>query len=551
MSPPAGVAPLQADSTPASLVYRSLRAPAEDGGLLFEPPWDQAAELLAAGRARRGQYACDVQGMSLAQLSSEARESLLAEAYRYTSAYRDVPRPTGAQRIVLAGHQPQMFHPGVWFKNIALSRLAQDTQSAAINLVIDADTLKQAALRVPEGDADRPASRLVAYDESAPEAPYEQRRIQDAQTWATFGERAAGCLENLVPEPLLRRYWPLVLERSRETDNLGACLSQARHQLEGQWGVQTLELPQSRVCQLPAFYWFVAHLLAHAPRLRQVHNDAVREYRRLHHIRSELHPVPELAEHDGAVEAPFWILDDSSPKRRRLFVAARGRELVLMDRAGSEWRIPLSQDRDAGQAAPALADLASRGVHLRTRALTTTLFARLFLSDLFLHGIGGGKYDQLTDLIVERFFRLRPPPWMIVSATLRLPVARSDARASDLRQIDDELRRLTWQPERFLSEGAPTPPAAEAETWIAAKQRWIATSPEGESAAARYREIRRANQALQAWVEPIRQDRLQRRERLTEQLRANQVLAWREYAFCLYPEERLRKFMLAFLLDGS
>ena len=44
-----------------------------------------------------------------------------------------------------------------------------------------------------------------------------------------------------------------------------------------------------------------------------------------------------------------------------------------------------------------LAELSSRGIKLRTRALTTTLFARLVLSDMFLHGIGGAKYDQVTD----------------------------------------------------------------------------------------------------------------------------------------------------------
>ena len=41
--------------------------------------------------------------------------------------------------------------------------------------------------------------------------------------------------------------------------------------------------------------------------------------------------------------------------------------------------------------------LPSRGIRLRTRALTTTLFARYVLGDLFVHGIGGAKYDELGD----------------------------------------------------------------------------------------------------------------------------------------------------------
>ena len=33
-----------------------------------------------------------------------------------------------------------------------------------------------------------------------------------------------------------------------------------------------------------------------------------------------------------------------------------------------------------------------------------TLWARLLLCDLFIHGIGGAQYDRVTDLIVENYF---------------------------------------------------------------------------------------------------------------------------------------------------
>ena len=46
----------------------------------------------------------------------------------------------------------------------------------------------------------------------------------------------------------------------------------------------------------------------------------------------------------------------------------------------------------------------SEGIRLRPRALTTTMYLRLAMGDLFLHGIGGAKYDQLTDRIIEHFF---------------------------------------------------------------------------------------------------------------------------------------------------
>ena len=68
--------------------------------------------------------------------------------------------------------------------------------------------------------------------------------------------------------------------------------------------------------------------------------------------------------------------------------------------------------------------------------MITTLFARLFLGDLFMHGIGGAKYDQVTDSLVERFFGVKPPGFMTLTATLRLPVAGETSAPTMPRRVD-------------------------------------------------------------------------------------------------------------------
>ena len=98
------------------------------------------------------------------------------------------------------------------------------------------------------------------------------------------------------------------------------------------------------------------------------------------------------------------------------------------DRAGLGARLPLAADSDATAAVEQLRQLRRRGVKLRSRALITTLWARLVLGDLFLHGIGGAKYDQVTHLLIERFFGLPAPGILVLSATLHLPIARPRAR---------------------------------------------------------------------------------------------------------------------------
>ena len=84
-----------------------------------------------------------------------------------------------------------------------------------------------------------------------------------------------------------------------------------------------------------------------------------------------------------------------------------------------------------------MAELARSGVKIRSRALVTTLWARMVLGDLFIHGIGGGNYDLVTDRIIERFFGRQPPGFMILSATLHLPINQSPL-PTNLRSVPGE-----------------------------------------------------------------------------------------------------------------
>jgi hypothetical protein len=558
------------------LVYRRLRAPQEDRSALIDPPLDEVGGTVAANAAARAEAACDVGGIHWAELARQAREELLAEAVRYTAGYRDV---SGAMRawggmptrsvgmasdvhgatnlrsvpgvamppsaIFLAGHQPQLFHPGVWLKNFALGELARQHGAVAVNLVIDSDTMKTHALRVPGGSAANPQVALVSLDEPGPAIPFEERRIFSRDVFADFGRRAAEQIAPLVREPIVREWWPSVVARSAQIDNLGTCLAQARHQLEGEFGLNTLEIPQSHICRMRSFAHYTAYLLAELPRLVELYNGAVREYRRLHRIRSTAHPFPDLAVDGPWHEAPYWVWSEEDPRRRHLYVRRDPDRLLLSDRERIEVSLPLLPDGDLHAAAERLVELSAGRVRIRSRALVTTLFARLFLGDLFLHGIGGAKYDQVTDALIERFFGLRAPGYLVVSATLHLPIARRRVRAEDLRAVAWRLRELTWHPEKAaqaLVAGGGWRVAGLAEV-IAAKNRWIAMPQTPENARTRWLEIRRINRELQPWVAEEREQLVREQDQLSSAFASEKVFAWREYAFCLFPESTLREFL--------
>ena len=528
-----------------------LRAPEASGGLMIEPPLQQASSLIAENRSLRAVYDYDVQGRRLAQLSRQAREHLVTEALRWTTGYRDVNSQAvqSATGIFLAGHQPQLFHPGVWLKNFALDALARQHSGVAINLLIDTDTIKQTAIAVPGGSASSPTATPIEIDRPGEPVPLEDRGILDRELFNRFGSRVAEQIAPLVSDPLIRDYWPLVVERSQQVDNLGACLAQSRHKLEADWGLSTLEVPESVVSTSEPFCWFAAHLLAQLPAFRTTYNEAVQEYRQANRIRSSAHPVPDLGESDGWLEAPFWIWTADDPIRRRLFAKYQRDRILICDQRRLEFSLPLTADGLATWAVQRLAEMAGRGVKIRPRALLTTLWARLVLGDMFLHGIGGAKYDRVTDRLIERFFGLAAPRFLVASGTLHLPVDHLPTTGEDAQAVGRQLRELTYHPECHVDQTQPPTGSTgeDAAELIAAKRRLVATPETPENARYRYLEFRRVNRALQPWVDRQRSHLLTEQSRIARGSAAESILSSRDYAFCLFPKKTLREFLAGLL----
>ncbi len=548
----------------------ALRAPRRSGEALVEPPLDAIGGLLgrnAAAATSTAMGCVDLGGRSLAELSRMARAQMLGEAVRYTRQYRDVAEiPPQPPRLILAGHQPELFHPGVWFKNFVLDRIARQHEAVAVNLVVDHDTCRRASVRVPTGSAEQPTVETVEFDAaafhtssftsasftSAAAVPWEDRAIADIDTFRSFGKRAGELLRPLVAEPLLGALWPLAIEAADRGATLGESLAQARHALEGQIGLETLEVPLSRLCRGEAFAWFAAWLLAEAPRVRQVYNDAVRDYRQANRVRSASHPVPDLADDGEYCESPLWVWSRSNPRRRHAFVARRRGGLTLSDREGWSCDVPAIDAGSARAAVERLLALDGEGVRLRPRALTTTWYARVVLGDLFVHGIGGAKYDEVTDRIIAKLFGIAPPAYLTATATLHLPVVHAADAEGRLRAARKRRRDLRFHAETLIRDGD--------ERWrdvVSAKRacvdafRRAAELPwQREAARERHLAVVRANASFAPWADEELHALEADEARLAEQLRVEQVLESREYAFCFFPRDAVVPRLLA-LADGG
>ncbi len=206
-----------------------------------------------------------------------------------------------------------------------------------------------------------------------------------------------------------------------------------------------------------------------------------------------------------------------------------GESEVLME-------LPLAPDREACCAVEALRELPKRSIRLRTRALTTTMFCRFLLGDLFLHGIGGAKYDELGDSIAERFFGVAPPEFLTLSQTLWLGLPFDPSIQNALDQVRHRLRDADFNPDRLLSEPIPV----EARRIIEAKHRAIAGPQETRKERKfRWRELRNLNESLQSYVDDRRDSLRDRLHVIQQGLKTKRVATSREYSMVLHSGERL------------
>jgi hypothetical protein len=541
-----------------------LRAPEGDGEILAEPPLPETGRLIAANRSALNTSGIAILGRPLTELRAAARRSAVAAAEAY---HREAGEPVGrsdSSSLLLAGHQPDLFHPGVWVKNFALGALARAHGATPLNLIVDNDTMKAAAVRVPAWDAaidprvETPAPgqssgtrvrqpALVPFDRWTGERPYEERKVIDEGLFASFPRRVAAGLDGWGLKPIVQVFWAEVDRHAARTSLVGERFAAGRRALERSWGCHNLELPVSRLCATEPYAWFACHLLGDLPRFHAAHNECLRAYRASHGLRNHAHPVPDLAAEGDWLEAPLWAwrAGRSAAPRGRLMVRRNADRAEL--RVGDEaWpSVPLGPC-PACNAAPAVAawqGLEREGYKVRSRALTNTLFARLFLGDLFVHGIGGATYDELTDMIVRRFYGLEPPGFLILSGTLRLPLPSFRTTESECRQWARLERDLQCNPQRHLS-ATDDPEALEL---ARCKQEWIDRSVRARrERSERWRKLRQLTDQLAGYVTPRQEQARSMLGRCEYQQHVNALLRRRDYALCLFPEPLLRGFCTQF-----
>ena len=515
-------------SNDSSLSYRRIRAPKEHGATFHLPDssrWRELWESNCLQSKSSGQFKfCDLQ-----QLRETGRQQIINAAVAFTSAYRDVDfSDRDPKKLVLAGHQPTMFHPGVWYKNFVLGRIGNQTKAYAINLIVDNDNCGSSAAVFPAAvdGSDQYAVGRLNYDLNSNTVPFENRIIQNQATFESFGQRGCDSVSEFSGSPVLRHLWPHVLSFSGD-GNLGWAIARGRHKLEEEKGLQTLELPISLLANETSFTSLAKEILLRLVEFREAYNQTTQEYRLLHRIRNRARPVPDLRQDNDWLETPFWIWQEHSPVRHSLFAKIEQGQLTISNRSG------LDRVIDVNSSDQEFHSVLTSDICIRPKALITTMYSRLIASDLFIHGIGGSKYDQLTDEICRKFFRIELPGYLTVSGTFLLQQKTPPISPADIGKLNNQLRQIQFHPERFIEVANADTDAAQL---IQKKMSLIAQTFPQSKRLARHHGIVECNEQLQPFVSDIRQELEARVQELQSQFATAKVLNSREFSFCFHDE---------------
>ncbi len=448
-------------STSDPVSTMAIRAPKEDLGVVCVPSLCDATSQIQAQMSLFDDVTLSIAGRSFQDLRQQARRELLIAARVYslslTGEMNDSIDQAFADRpFVLSGHQPQLTHPGVWAKNVIAGQLAESTGGVAINIVVDNDTIRSRSIVVPTRSENEDGliqlhQEFVSFDLGRTKIPWEDVVIEDPQTFSNFAQRVKETLAGTGQHPLLEELWTSTFDYAQTNPNLRDVLTFLRRRWEMQSGVKLLDVPLSSVCRLPLFRPFLSHLLEQAEPFASVHNEALRQYRERNSITQSHVPFRDL-EIDGEwVETPFWVWHSEFPVRRALFVRRQNGQLELSDREKMTFSCEASILRDDAKLAEVLEKIENLGWKIRTRAVSTTMLARLFLGDYFIHGIGGAKYDEITDQIIREFWMLPVPSYQVVTATAHLSLGDYEKECGEFRCDLDQWRRdWLWNPQAFF-----------------------------------------------------------------------------------------------------
>lgn len=515
--------------------------PTGHGEVVTLPEYAEWADLMGANRHATADWSFDVAGRPVGEVRGLVRRECLELGRTFSArmgvAVAEPGEPEDA--IVMTGHQPELYHPGVWVKDFLMQRLSRQTGASAVDIVVDSDSFDTLGITSPCVEPEvRRCSLHLAIGE--PDRCFACTPGPAADEVDRFGQSASEMLSTL-PAPAVARHFEAFITELRaatqDAETLAETITFARRRYEASAGTDYLELPVTHMTRTEGWAWFVADIALNAGRFAETYNSELAEYRRITRTRSSAQPFPDLSCDDELIELPLWALED----RKRSTVFARNIEAGVELIAAGRVVATVTEGDEA------VSGVLSSAALIAPKALVLTLFARVFACDLFIHGVGGGRYDRVTDGVCRRYYGVEPPHYAVASMTMYLPLAGPAVNDDEIAEAKDRINRLQHNPDALLGE-IDFEDTAERDRaiFLAAEKRRLVgeiSAPDADKKSIGLR-IRAVNSELSEILRPLEAVYSAELTRLERQQAAAEVLTDRTYPFCFWsPREVAEKVL--------
>lgn len=506
---------------------------AGSSGLIATPEAARWTDLARANRDAAGGWEFVVAGRSVRDVRALARREALASSAAFSAGLGvcvDAPgEPDGL--VVATGHQPEIYHPGVWIKDFALQRLAGELGATAIDVVVDSDGFETLGVSSPclAPEVRRCTQYLAVGSRDGYYAAASVPSEHDLEEWIS----AVSAQTATLPEAHVQANFAdfAVALRSARSDagNLAELITYARRRFEAAAGTAYLEFPATWMARTEGYLAFVADIALEHERFADSFNGALAAYRVANRTRNAAQPFPDLARDGERVELPLWLLE--SDRRLSVWCEPASGGVRVLSAAGEEVALLPSDPHAAVDA------LTSSGATLAPKALALTLFLRGFVCDLLIHGVGGGRYDKVTDDVFRRYWGVEPPSYVIATADMYLEMGLPVVSEAAVSAARERVNRLAHNPDAVLGEVEFADEATRARAVGLASEkadlvRAIA-SPDADKKELG-RRIREINEEIGGLLGPVLAEAEAQAESLRVARQASEVLMDRTYPLCFW-----------------
>lgn len=525
------------------------------------PLWSKIPSFLEKNKKIFSHYSFKILGQPSMEMREKVQKNILQKALRFSirfDPYIEAKISPAPQFIIQTGHQPVFFHSGIWIKNIFLNELIKSPlldkyKCIGLNIILDNDICKELSLPLPAlSDSGGLRLEKINFLSTSPDLPFEECPLPSIELINEFTADIIGKLKPLENKNILNNFinFSRCLENSLylcsqnyKESNLGEFLGQARRLFENKLNPVYLELPFSQICNSDEFLSFFLEIVKNIKAFSNIYNNKLDEYRKLFKIRNRANPSPNLIIKDNLIEAPFWIWRDGD-KRRKIYILKEQDKAYLYN--NSYGKIFLIEKNGLKSLFSLKTILKEKGLKIRPKALLLTLYNRLFVSDLFIHGLGGAKYDLVTDEIIRDFFKVEPPHFLVISCTLYLDFKSSPGSSNfKISVLKKKIRDLGFNPERYSNELSLTKKEGIQIKKLVERKAELIKKIKGTLSPIEKRkiseEIKDINNFIGEKVRPLKYELSKKLEKEKEKMKQSKVYTFREFPYCFFSAKTLKE----------